>query len=205
MLTRLAASLRDCFNTHSDVYLPAPAALLVIDAQREFCSPLWGRGNAQTRATARRIATLAPEFRAAGVPVYGVYLADVPDRLLADFAQSAPRGFDHYKFRPVRGDGIIIKNWDSALHHPDVAQRLRAAGHTDLLLCGFNLNACVRATALDAAAAGFNVHVLSDLTANNNDNPDVLAPVFLHKMRQHGVNMTTAADQLARLRGPSLK
>lgn len=201
MFTRLAASLRDRFNARSGEIPHAPTALLVIDAQTQFCSPLWGRGNAQTRATARRIAALAPEFRAAGIPVYGVYLADVPDRFLADFAHSAPRGFNHYKFRPARNDGIIIKNWDSALHHPDVTERLRAAGHTDLLLCGFNLNACVRATALDAAGAGFNVHVLSDLTANNCDNPDALAPVFLHKMRAHGVNMTTAAAQLARLRG----
>ncbi|MGJ9421803.1 isochorismatase family protein [Aeromicrobium sp. CF3.5] len=46
-----------------------------------------------------------------------------------------------------------------------LADWLRSAGITDLHVCGIATEFCVRATALDAAAAGFRVTVLGELVA----------------------------------------
>ena len=53
---------------------------------------------------------------------------------------------------------------------------LRGAGVTDVDVCGIATDHCVRATALDAAAAGFTTAVLLELTAAVA--PDALEPTF---------------------------
>ncbi|GAB3396574.1 isochorismatase family protein [Amycolatopsis echigonensis] len=55
-------------------------------------------------------------------------------------------------FEGKSGDGKTLEEW------------LRAHEVTDVDVVGIATDFCVRATALDAAGAGFNVHVLLDLT-----------------------------------------
>ncbi|WP_449386202.1 isochorismatase family protein [Cellulomonas soli] len=72
---------------------------------------------------------------------------------------------------------------------PDLAEALRAAGVTDVDVVGLATDHCVAATALDARAAGFDVRVLTDLTAA------VAAPTAvaaLTRLVQGGVELTTS-------------
>ena len=168
-------------------------ALLVIDVQREFCDPRsrHKRGNRETAAISKLIRAEVPRFRQQGIPVYPVYFVDdlrAPDDTI-----------DYYRFRPARGDTIIKKNRDSAFAGSNIKDVLRRAGHDTLLVCGFNLNACVNATVMDAVKAGFTVRLLRDLTGNDNDNDRSEAGSKLEKMRRNGVQITTAQAALQKL------
>lgn len=168
----------------------ARPALLVIDSQRQFCDPVWDRGNADTIATAHHIGTMLPAFRRAGLPVYAVYYA----RSL----EARHEYLDFYGFRPESGDIVLVKKSNSAFKTGATAETLRRAGHTHLLVCGFNYSACVKDTAIDAADAGYHVTVLRDMCANDEwarQSQDWATP----KMTAAGVTIAAASWLLPRL------
>lgn len=190
MLEQLIRPLRDRFNTRA---APDPAAhdvaLLVIDMQRDYCSRLFGRGNSDTRAASGRILTALPHFRALGIPVYAVYTRDEPDE--------APR---FYKFRPAPGDKLLRKTDDNAFYHTDTTRTLRGDGRQTLLMCGFNLNACVKSTAIGALYHKFDVRLLRDLSGNDCENPASYTGVQIRHMKDAGIVVTDSQEELRRLR-----
>ncbi len=161
-------------------------ALLVIDVQKEFCAEqnvidrllLHDRsGNRETEEVAEKIQSIVPEFRKAGIPVYVVY---------CDFAASRRPNF--HKFKPASGDMMIPKSTNSAFAVQTFKDILHQEGHENLLVCGFNLNACVMDTAIDGVRLGFNVSVLRDLCGNNSPNDD--EPAYcVNEMRNSGVTI----------------
>lgn len=159
-------------------------ALLVIDVQKEFCAEpdlldraLFNmrRGNQETKDVSARIQSLVPEFRKAGIPVYAVY-----------FDLGGKPHF--YNFKPVRGDVVLSKNNDSAFDRTDLKEILAEHGRKNLLTCGFNLNACVYQTAMDAVKEGFNVSLLRDLCGNDAVN-DYEPAYYVNEMRNSGVTI----------------
>lgn len=135
------------------------AALLVIDAQQQFCDPVWGRGDQNTLATARRIQQMAPAFRNAGLPVIAICYTnnlDVPRERL-----------DFFEFRPADNDVVLQKNTTSAFGSGDCADFLERGGYRRLYMCGFNYSACLKLTATHAVQRGFDVTVMPDLSAND--------------------------------------
>jgi len=142
-------------------------ALCVIDVQHEFCNPHYSfdprdnRGSAHTAKIATHIAGLAPAFRAAGCPLYMIYY----DRYL----YKAPNYADTllYKVKTAPGDQLFPKRDSSAFADGRLDQELRQAGIKNLLLCGFNLNACVYDTARDGLALGYNICILGDAVGND--------------------------------------
>lgn len=135
-------------------------ALLVIDVQKMFCDPQGRLGNAQTEEVSKRIQSLVPEFRKAGVPVYAVYFGGEKEASEIDF----------YKFRPAQEDTLVAKSDVSAFKSSDIKNTLQKDGKKLLLTCGFNLSACVLSTVMDARAEGFEVCLLRDLAGDDNDN-----------------------------------
>lgn len=205
MFTALKTRLLDLFNPAAgmDRNCAAPGsdtALMIIDAQKEFCSPWHFRGTAETRAVACDIARAAPAFRAAGVPVYAVYFVDAADPHMDAVREQMPRGTDHYKFHPAPQDRVILKNSNSVFHHMGTAAQIRAAGHENLLLCGFNLNSCVKQSAIDGVSAGFNIRLLRDLCANDRENLEYFTSPALQKMQEHGIVISHSTNELAALR-----
>jgi nicotinamidase/pyrazinamidase len=69
-----------------------------------------------------------------------------------------------------------------------LADWLRARGVDEVDIVGIATDYCVRATALDAARAGFNTRVLVDLTAGVS--PDSMAAA-LAEMRGAGVELVS--------------
>lgn len=57
----------------------------------------------------------------------------------------------------------IDKPFESAFQRTNLEKDLRDRGVTDVILMGFNQIACVRLTAYDARARGFNVHTSFDV------------------------------------------
>jgi nicotinamidase-related amidase len=169
-------------------------ALLVIDVQKEFCDPkrFFGRGNAETAEVSKRIQSLVPEFRKAGIPVYAVYFSREEKKNAADI--------DFYEFTPHPDDTLVAKNQDSAFEGSNIKKILLEDKRKTLLTCGFNLNACVKSTVLDALIEGFDVCLLRDLVGNDNENDCSPAEGHLADMRDMGVMIEKSDTILARLR-----
>jgi nicotinamidase-related amidase len=163
------------------------AALLVIDVQKEFADPAQGRGNRETEQVTHRINSLIPAFRAAGLPAYVVYFSDF---------ERKPEDIDFYIFRPIPEDKLIAKDHDSAFRGSEIKKILKADKRKTLITCGFNLNACVFKTVMDARDHGFEVVLLRDLTGNDNDNDRSKTEEHLEKMKKRGVRFVRSLDLL---------
>jgi nicotinamidase-related amidase len=153
-------------------------ALLVIDVQKTFCDPDHYRGNAETAEVAKRIKSIVPEFRKAGIPVYAVYFS-IEEK-------QAPQ-IDFYEFTPEADDVLIRKNLNSAFSGGKLKDILQKDQRKLLLTCGFNLNACVYQTAVDAVKEEFEVCVLRDLTGNDNNHRHEKPEDFLTGLRYNGI------------------
>lgn len=152
-------------------------ALMVIDVQKRYSDPrnMSLRGNEDTDRIAKRIARLAPAFRKTGVSVYAVFFA--PN------AQRKPRGdFAFHEFTLAPGDKLVSKNSNSAFTNRLLYSRLKKDGKKSLLVCGFNLVACVHDTVIDALNKKLKVCVLKDLVGTDNHNAK-------HKPARHVTNM----------------
>ena len=169
-------------------------ALLVVDVQKKFCAKEVGLGNDETVAVSKHIGSLAPEFRKASVPVYAVYCS-IPGSRQTDF----------YEFEPCFGDVLIGKNRDSAFAGSNIRDILEKDHMKLLLICGFNLNACLKETISDARKAGFDVCLLRDLAGNgilsSGDEDDTRRT--LEEMQQEGVMMAQSGEVLEQLKARS--
>ena len=129
-------------------------ALLLIDVQAQFCDPEheYREGNRETQETSERIQRIAPIFREASIPLYVVYTEPQP-RI--------------YMFQPdYKKDTIINKYGNSPFDETQIEENLHESNKKLLLVCGFNLSACVFDTVKDALKRSFNVALLEDLSGN---------------------------------------
>lgn len=159
---------------------PARAAFLLIDMQNGFidgASPLCIAGAAATVPTCARALEAA---RAHGVPVYHVrrtYAADGSDveavrwKAWAEggrpLSPADPISLDcPPELAPAPGEPVVVKPSWSAFFGTDLDALLRARGIGTLVLAGTTTPNCVRSTAYDGLARGFNVAVLRDATSS---------------------------------------
>src|SRR5690606_13168265 len=127
-----------------------------------------------------------------GVPTYVIYFS---------YKEKEPEKIDFYLFKPDKEDVLIAKNADSAFEGSDIKKILEEHKRTTLLACGFNLNACVYSTVMDARKNGFDVCVLRDLTGNDNENDRSKTAEKIIKMRNQGITFKTSDDILQKLTG----
>ncbi len=159
---------------------PARATFLLIDMQNGFidgASPLCIAGAAATVPTCARALEAA---RAHGVPVYHVrrtYAADGSDveavrwKAWAEggrpLSPADPISLDcPPELAPAPGEPVVVKPSWSAFFGTDLDALLRARGIGTIVLAGTTTPNCVRATAYDGLALGFNVAVLRDATSS---------------------------------------
>jgi len=163
---------------------PHEYAHCIIDVQRKYCDPahIARRGNGDTRLISGRIATVAPLFRAASVPTYIIYFSY--DKTVP--VTSAGGGL--FMLKMEEGDVALAKNRDSAFEGSDLENILKQEGRRKLLISGFNINACVYSTVLDARRKGFAVDVLRDCVGNDNENQSPPTD-FINKMRKRGAGI----------------
>lgn len=145
---------------------PARVALLVVDVQKVFASQSYF-GNPRTEKISGQIAKLAPRFRQAGVGIYGIHLT--PESMF--YRKAADRHkMDFYRFSPDRNhDHIISKRESDAFTSGKLKNTLKKEGHSHVLVCGFNLSACVAATMRGAFKHCASVTLLKDLSCDSGD------------------------------------
>lgn len=163
--------------------MPGPRTLVVVDVQNDFCeggSLAVEGGSAVAVEVAQLIDSGTYDLVVATRDHHidpGPHFSDSPD-----FVDSWPPhcvvGTPGADLRPPLVDGAFAAIFDkgeyaaaySGFEGADsdgttLADFLRTRGVEALDVCGIATDYCVRATALDAAAEGFDVTVLTDLTA----------------------------------------
>jgi nicotinamidase-related amidase len=138
--------------------LAPDAVLLLIDLQKAIDHPSWGERN-NPRAESN-VAALLSAWRANGRPVYHVRHDSVEP---ASHYRPGQTGHDFKpEALPAPGEPVIGKRTNSAFIGTDLEARLRAAGHTTLVVAGVITNNSVEATVRMAGNLGFRTLLVED-------------------------------------------
>ena len=159
---------------------PARAAFLLIDMQNGFidgASPLCIAGAAATVPACAHALAAAREHGLAVFHVRRAYAADGSDVEAVRWKAWAEGGRPlssadpmslscPSELAPAPGEPVVVKPSWSAFFGTDLDFLLRARGIGTLVLAGTTTPNCVRSTAYDGLARGFNVAVLRDATSS---------------------------------------
>ena len=159
---------------------PARAAFLLIDMQNGFidgASPLCIAGAAATVPACAHALAAAREHGLAVFHVRRAYAADGSDVEAVRWETWAEGGRPlssadpmslacPSELAPAPGEPVVVKPSWSAFFGTDLDFLLRARGIGTLVLAGTTTPNCVRSTAYDGLARGFNVAVLRDATSS---------------------------------------
>ena len=159
---------------------PARAALILIDMQEGFidaASPLCIAGAAATVPACARALKAARDRNIAVCHVRREYAADGSDveavryRTWAEGGRPLSAAWPESlacppALEPESGEAIIFKPSFSAFFGTDLHERLRARAIDTVVLAGTTTPNCVRSTAYDGMALGYNVVVLTDATSS---------------------------------------
>ena len=159
---------------------PARAAFLLIDMQNGFidgASPLCIAGAAATVPACAHALAAAREHGLAVFHVRRAYAADGSDVEAVRWeawaeggrplSSADPMGLAcPSELAPAPGEPVVVKPSWSAFFGTDLDALLRARGIGTIVLAGTTTPNCVRSTAYDGLALGFNVAVLRDATSS---------------------------------------
>jgi len=139
----------------------AGAALLVIDVQRGFDDPSWGRRNNPDLEA--RVRELLDAWRAVRLPVlHARHMSMSPTSPLRP-------GQSGNEFKevtaPQANEPVVEKRVNSCFIGTALDEHLRRSGIMGLVLAGLTTNHCVSTTARMAGNLGYAVTVVSDATA----------------------------------------
>jgi len=183
---------------------PSTTALIVIDMQRDFCSPggyadQAGIDIAPMQAVVLQVQRLLTVARAAGLHVFHTREGHLPDlsdcppaKLARSVAAGAPigsagplgrllvRGEQGHDFvpalRPLSREHVIDKPGYGAFHNTTLGALLTAFGIRRLILCGVTTEVCVHSTLREAVDRGYLCTTVGDATAASQ--PGLQAPAL---------------------------
>ena len=137
------------------------AALILIDVQKGFDDPKWGRRNNPNAETS--MARLLDAWRSASLPIFHIQHLS---RQLTSPLRPGQMGCEIKEIvRPMAGEPVIQKCVNSAFIGTALEYRLLQTGVRRIVLVGFTTDHCVSTTARMAANLGFETVVVSDATA----------------------------------------
>lgn len=141
--------------------LPQNTALLLIDIQKGFDDPVWGRRNNPDAETS--MATLLHAWRQTERPIFHIqHYSRHPDSPLhPDSPGNEIKDLVH----PQGEEPVIQKQVNSAFIGTNLEERLRRADITTLVIIGITTNHCVETTTRMAGNLGFDAYLVSDATA----------------------------------------
>ncbi|MGH1329806.1 MAG: cysteine hydrolase family protein [Paracoccaceae bacterium] len=144
-------------------------ALLLIDFQAGFGAPSWGARN--NPGAEKAAAQLLAAWRRLGAPIFHVRHISTspgsplhPDQGGTDFIP---------ELAPIAGEPVFEKSVNSAFIGTTLEADLRAAGITDLVVCGLTTPHCVSTSCRMAANLGFAVTLAHDACAAFTSNADM--------------------------------
>lgn len=143
------------------VVLPQDTALIVIDVQRGFDDPRWGRRN--NPDAEENIARLLAAWRRTGRPI--VHIQHHSRSPQSPLRPGQPGNDIKDVARPLPGEPVIPKRVNSAFIGTDLERRLRAAGIGTVVIAGLTTDHCVATTTRMAGNLDFETYLVADATA----------------------------------------
>jgi nicotinamidase-related amidase len=137
------------------------AALLVIDAQKGFDEPHWGRRN-NPRMEAQ-IVELLNAWRASNRPV--IHAKHMSVDPASPLRPGQPGNDFKAGMAPMPGEYVVEKRVNSCFIGTSLEAELRRRRHDTLVIVGMTTNHCVSTTTRMAGDLGFAAWVVSDATA----------------------------------------
>jgi len=136
-------------------------ALLVIDVQKGFDDPSWGKRN--NPGAESNIALLLSEWRKHELPIVHIQHCSVePNSLLRP---ELPGSEFKEEAQPLPGEKQFSKTVNSAFIGTELEKYLQERDITSLVIVGLTTDHCVSTSTRMAANLGFNVTLVSDATA----------------------------------------
>ncbi len=141
--------------------LPTNAALIIVDVQKGFDDPRWGRrNNPQAESNIQR---LLEAWRKSHMPVY--YIQHCSKAPNSPLRPGTPGNEIKDIVAPLGEELVIRKNVNSAFIGTDLEPQLRRKGIETLVITGITTDHCVSTTARMGGNMGFDVYVVSDATS----------------------------------------
>jgi nicotinamidase-related amidase len=143
------------------IALPQNTALIIVDVQKGFDDPKWGRRN--NLQAEQNIAKLLEMWRVTGRPIIHVQHCsqEANSPLRAELEGNEIKDIVKPQFTEV----VIKKQVNSCFIGTDLEARLRQGGWHTLAIVGLTTPHCVSTTARMAGNLGFQTYVVSDATA----------------------------------------
>lgn len=161
---------------------PKNTALIVIDIQNDYCSPI---GKLAKRGftvnhfdkLVGNIILFVDKARNVGIPIFFTrmiedpnYMADnakIKMRSIKSLALCTPHtfGFEYYKIKPKRNDFQITKKSYDAFSNPMLERKLRKKKIRNVIIVGAYSQVCVDTTIRSAFTRGYNIIVPHDLVS----------------------------------------
>ncbi|MCQ0024367.1 cysteine hydrolase [Streptomyces somaliensis DSM 40738] len=146
-------------NGSVEVEVAADAALVVVDVQKGFAEPYWGRRN--NPAAEGNVAALIDAWQGSGRPVVFVRHDSVNPRSPLRPGQPGNDFQDVVEERRGKGSGpelLVVKSVNSAFYgEPDLDAWLRGAGVRQIVIAGVQTNMCNETTARMGGNLGYDV------------------------------------------------
>ena len=137
------------------------SVLLIIDVQKGFDEPFWGKRN--NLFAEENITRLLEAWRKTGRPVFHVQHLSLSPR--SPLRASEPGSALKDAVLPRAGEELFQKHVNSAFIGTDLEQKLRTQGYDTLVIVGLTTPHCVSTTTRMAGNLGFQAFVASDATA----------------------------------------
>ncbi|ALV39305.1 isochorismatase family cysteine hydrolase [Streptomyces sp. CdTB01] len=180
---------------------PRSAALLVVDVQQGFV-------NRHSRGVLPAIVQLIESWRAAGAPVVLTRFHNKqgsPYETITGWTRlrSPEEQALATELAPFAADATAIIDKDQAsVFTPEGAQLIRAAGWTDLVLCGIDTDACVYDSARDAYHYGYRPWIVTDACASTGGAQYHDAALLMAARNISPNHLVTSESVLSRITGP---
>ena len=163
------------------VNLEKNAVLVVIDVQKAWTNPNFGRRNNPNAE--KVISKLIDEFRGSGRTVIHVRHDSMnPDSIFKV-------GKETFEFKdevkPLKGEMVITKHANSAFIGTNLESTLRKMGNPQVFYSGLVTDHCVSATARMSGNLGFRSYVIEDACATferKDFNGDKIPPEDVHRV-----------------------
>lgn len=137
------------------------SALLIIDVQKAFDDPTWGKRNNPEAES--NIALLLERWRQQKMPI--VHIQHCSTESNSPLQLGLPGHAFKPEALPLDGEKVFTKTVNSAFIGTHLEQYLQAQRITHLVVVGLTTDHCVSTTTRMASNLGFNVTLVSDATA----------------------------------------
>ena len=184
------------------------SALLIIDMQNDFVLPDSPNSINGSYKTIPVLASVLDRFRNTDAPVFHIVReyrqdgSDIEKFRYTDFisgnkyAVPGSLGCEIVEeLTPIEGEYRIVKKRFSGFMNTELEFMLRRLGVEEVVITGIQYPNCIRATAFDAVAYGFDVTVLTDATsAKSND----VAKANIIDFQNVGIKCVTSKELVIR-------